>query len=188
MTRILLFLLLCFSMSVSAQDCQYTIMEASDGTEVKTTKDYLMYESVFGGTSDFVFFSMGNADGIPVLHFQLLSKSKGFTKAYCLNDASKIYFQLNNGRIVTLINVTGEQCSGLVYDNDEKNNIRILTGSFVFTVGSMEDLEKSAVSSMKIKYVSESVNYVIRKELQSEGTTVKYYPERYFINNLKCIR
>lgn len=189
MKQLFLSLLLGLSLMANAQeDCQYTIVTGEDNKELKSTKEYLMYEKVFGGASQFMFFSLSNNEGIPVLNFQMLAKSKDFPKVYCLDRASKIYIQLLNGKIITLISATEEQCSGLIYDSTEKNNLRILTGSFLFTKGSLEDLEKYPISFIRVKYVNELVDYPVKKELQSESMSQKYFPESYFINNLKCIQ
>jgi hypothetical protein len=189
MKKLFLFLLLGLSLATAAQeDCQYNVMTNDQGVEVKSTKEYLMYEKVFGGTSQFMFFSMTNSEGVPLLNFQFLAKSKDFPKVYCLDKNSKIYVQLINGKIITLISATEDQCSGLIYDSAEKNNLRILSGTFLFTKGSLEDLEKYPISFIRIKYVNETVDYPVKKELQSEGITGKYFPEAYFVNNLKCIQ
>ena len=189
MKRILYILALLIAICSHAQDdCQYTTVTNENGIEIKSTPESLMYEKVFGGTSQFIFFSLTNNDGMPVLNFQLLAKSREFPKMYCIDKASKIYLQLMNGKIVTLISATEDQCSGLIYDSTEKNNIRVLTGTFLFTVGSLEDLEKSPVTFIRVKYVNETVDYITRKELQSEIITGKYFPETFFINNLKCIK
>lgn len=190
MKKLLILALLGFSFAANAQnkDCEYTVVSSEDGKELKSTPEYLMYEKVFGGTSQFMFFSMTNSEGVPILNFQLLAKSKEFPKVYCIDKTSKIYIQLTNGKIVTLISATEEQCSGLIYDSNEKNNLRVLSGSFLFTKGSLEDLEKHAISFIRVKYVNESVDYPVKKELDSESMKKKYNPEAYFINNLKCIQ
>ena len=188
MKKLFLLALISLSFIANAQDdCQYTIVSNEAGTEIKTTSEYLMYEKVFGGTSQFIFFSMANDEGTPVLNFQLLVKSKEFPPAYCLDKNSKIYIQLLNGKIITLISATDDSCSKLIYDSGEKNNIRVLTGSFLFTKGSMEDLESSSITFIRVKYVNETMDYPIRKELQSETIKGKYFPEAYFMKNLKCI-
>lgn len=170
------------------KDCDYSVNSKEDGKEIRTTKEYMMYERVFGGTSTFVFFSLTSADGLPLLNFQMLAKSKEFPKAQCLDKASKIHLQLESGKIVTLINaLETENCAGLIYDSEGQNNIRILTGTFLFTKGSLEELEKSPVTIMRVKYATEMVDYSIRKEITSETNAVKYNPESYFINNLKCL-
>jgi len=189
MKKFVLLLIFCYSLTANAQDdCQYSISPTKENNELKTTTDQLMYEMVFGGTSTFIFFSLTNSDGVPLLNFQLLSKGKEFPKMYCLNKASKIYLQLVNGKIVTLVNAFDERCSTLLYDETEKNNIRTLNTSFLFTKGSLEDLEKYPISFMRIKYATETVDYPIKKELASETMKVSYRPESYFINNLKCIQ
>ncbi|TRW25954.1 hypothetical protein FMM05_06945 [Flavobacterium zepuense] len=188
MKKLLFGLLFAYSLTANAQDCDYSVNDATAGQELKTTREYLMHEKVFGGTSQFVFFSLSNSQGVPLLNFQLLSKSTDFTRATCLDSASKIYIQLLNGKIITLISATEEQCSGLIYDEKEKNNIRILTGVFLFTKGTLEELEKSPISFIRVKYATETVDYTIKNELQSETMARKYNPESYFMNALKCIK
>ena len=50
-----------------------------------------------------------------------------------------------------------------------------------------EELKKSPISLMRIKYAGETVDYIFKSELTSEIDKVTYYPENYFINYLKCI-
>ncbi len=189
MKKLLLLAFALISFTANAQgDCKTTEEINEDGTVVKSTPDHMMYEKVFAGTSEFMFFSLSNHDGTPVLNFQLLVKSKDFPKAHCLDKASRVFIQLNNGKIITLISVIEEQCAGLIYDATEKNNIRILTGMFLFTKGSLEELETSPISFIRVKYATETVDYTVRKEFTSETMAIKYYPESYFINTLKCIK
>jgi len=188
MKKLFTALLLGLSLTVAAQDdCQYSVVNTEAGQELKSTKDYLMYEKVFAGNSQFMFFALSNSQGTPLLNFQLLAKGKDFPKVYCLDKSSKIYLQLANGKIVALICGTEEQCAGLVYDSSEKNNIRILTGVFLFTKGSLEELKQSPISFIRVKYANETVDYTIKKELQSESMSQSYSPEAYFMNTLKCI-
>jgi hypothetical protein len=189
MKKLLLLLMLSASALITAQeDYQYNITSSGEGQEIKSTKEAMMFEKVFGGTSQFMFFSLSNTDGIPVLNFQYLAKSKEFPKIYCLDQNSRIYIQLANGKVATLICATKDQCSGLIYDSEEKNNIRVLTGNFLFTTGSLDELEKSAISFIRIKYATDTIDYPIKRELTSETNSQKYYPENYFINTLKCIQ
>lgn len=188
MKRILFLLLLAAGLTVNAQDCKYEISPTKENNGLTTTTDYLMNEQVFGNSSSYIFFSLTNSEGVPLLNFRLLSKSKDFPPMRCLDKASKIYLQLLNGKIVTLINAYDETCSGLMYDPTEKNNIRILSSSFLFTVGSLDELEKSPIAFMRIKYSTDVVDYTIKKQLASETTKETYFPETYFVNTLKCIQ
>ncbi|AXG74801.1 hypothetical protein DVK85_11385 [Flavobacterium arcticum] len=184
----ILFLIAVSTATMAQTDCNYTVENTEDGNELKTTEDYMMYEKVFGGSSQFIFFSLTNSGGTPLLNFQLLSKSKDFPQLYCLDKTSKIHIQLTNGNVVTLINALDNQCAGLVYDNSEKNNIRILSSTFLFTKGSLEELEKSTITFIRVKYTTETVDYPIRRELNSETMKKQYFPEKYFINYLKCMQ
>ncbi len=188
MNKLFLYLLLVLNVCAQAQeDCKFTVVDSGEGKEYKSTKEYVMYEKVFGGTSTFVFFSLAAPDGVPVLNFQLLAKSDEFPPAYCIDKNSRIYMQLTNGKIITLINVFDERCSTLLYDSENKKNIRVLTGSFLFTKGTLEDLEKFPISFMRIKYSTETVDYPVRNELTSETNNEKYFPDKYFMNYLKCL-
>lgn len=183
----LLYLLLLMAGTLYGQECEFNIVSTEDGQEIKSTPEYMMYERIFGNTSQFMFFSLSNIDGIPVLNFQFLAKGKDFPPVYCIDKASRIYIQLDNGKILSLISATEDQCSGLVYDSTEKNNIRILTASFLFTVGSIEELEKSGIAFIRIKYATETVDYALKSEFISENNGQTYKPATYFINYLKCL-
>jgi len=190
MKSLFIALFLGLSLTVNAQDdeCKFTVTSKEDGQEMKSTREYLMYEKIFAGNSQFIFFSLSNSQGVPVLNYQFLAKGKDFPKVYCMDKNSRIYLQLENGKIVTLISASEDQCSGLVYDSNEQNNIRILTANFLFTKGSFEDLDTSPISFIRVKYTTETVDYNMKKELQSESMGQKYFPELYFIKTLKCIK
>ena len=188
MKKVLLLTLLLTGFVTKAQEeCEYSVITTDTG-EIKSTVDYLMYEKVFAGTSSFIFFSLSNHEGIPILNFQLLAKSNDFPKVYCLDKNSRIHLQLANGKIATLISVTEDNCSGLVYDSNENKNLRMLSGMFAFTKGSLENLEQSPITFMRVKYNGEMVDYPVKSTLQSETMAKTYTPERYFMDNLKCIK
>lgn len=189
MKKLLVFLLLGTSLSIFAQkDCDTTVETTEEGVEIKNTKDYLMFERVFGSATEFMFFSLTNSDGMPILNFQHLSKSFDFPAIYCLDENSRIYFQLTNGKIITLLSAQEEHCASMLYDSEEKKNISILTSSFVFTKGTLEELETSPISLMRIKYTTETVDYAIKKKIEGETVEGTFYPENYFVNFLKCIK
>jgi hypothetical protein len=57
----------------------------------------------------------------------------------------------------------------------------------MFLKDSFEELKSSPVSMMRIKYLTDTEDYILKKEFKSELTNEIYNPENYFINNLKCI-
>jgi hypothetical protein len=71
---------------------------------------------------------------------------------------------------------------------DEKGfDNRVNSGIFMFMKDSFQDLKSSPVSMMRIKYLTDTEDYVFKKEFKSELTSEIYNPETYFIDNLKCI-
>lgn len=152
----------------------------------KSTKQHIIYERSFAGNSTNIYFSLANTDGILSLEVQFLQKSDAFIKANCLGSNSKIYLQLNNGKIITLRYAGYENCGTLVRDTKNINN-RIMSGSFVFVKDNFEELKKSPVTFMRIKYATETIDYAFKSEFISEIDTKTYQPENYFINYLKCV-
>ncbi|MCG2611550.1 hypothetical protein LZZ90_08530 [Flavobacterium sp. SM15] len=189
MKRILAALILNLAfITVTAQQkkCEYDFEEKTDSTFLKKTPDYLIHEKDFISSKEFVLFSLINSNGTPFLNFQLLQKSKDFIKPFCFDNKSKISLQLSNGKIVTLLSA-GEICSQLMFDEKEKNNIRLLNNYFFFPKEGFEDLKKYPVSLIKINFVTESMDYVFKKQIQSVTFKGDFFPENYFINYLNCV-
>jgi hypothetical protein len=187
MKYIITITLLFFSLNIFAQKpCDYSAnVNDSIGT-YKSTKEYIVNEKVFGGNSSYIFYSLALTDGLPTLTVQLIQKSKDFIKANCFDKNSKLFLQLNNGKIITLIHIDQENCGTMIRDDKGFDN-RVNTGIFMFMKDSFQDLKSSPVSMMRIKYLTDTEDYVFKKEFKSELTNEIYNPENYFIDNLKCI-
>ncbi|WP_264521259.1 hypothetical protein [Flavobacterium sp. N1994] len=153
----------------------------------KLLKQSIIFERSFAGNSTDIFFSLYSNNGILGLETQILQRSSDFIKAYCFDANSRIYFQLNNGKIINLIYAGNETCGSLVHNEEKNNNIRIMTGSFVFSKENYEDLKVSPVTFMRVKYAAEIIDYPLKTELTSELDKKTYNPENYFIDYLKCI-
>lgn len=187
MKYIITITLLFFSLNIFAQKpCDYSAnVNDSIGT-YKSTKEYIVNEKIFGGNSSYIFYSLALTDGLPTLTVQLIQKSKGFIKANCFDKNSKLFLQLNNGKIITLIHIDQENCGTMIRDEKGFDN-RVNSGIFMFMKDSFQDLKSSPVSMMRIKYLTDTEDYVFKKEFKSELTNEIYNPENYFIDNLKCI-
>lgn len=165
--------------------CEYSVnVNDSIGT-YKITNEYLISEKNFGGTSNYVFFSLAQTDGLPTLNLQLIQKSKDFVKANCFDKNSKVFLQLQNGKIVTLLHINQENCGTLIHEKGYNN--RINTGIFMFMKDNFEELKKSPVSIMRIKYLTDVEDYVVRSEITSEMNQKVYHPDTYFMENIRCV-
>lgn len=185
----ILYIFLCLPLLHFSQkkDCVFDFEEKTDSTYIKSLSEKLVYEKVFGNTKEFIQFNLINNNGIPTLSFQQLQKNQDFIPARCFDRKSKIIFQLENGTIISLLSANESTCSNLTYLSEEKSNIRLLKGYFLFTKTNYEDLKKSRVTVMRVQYAGESKDYIISDELQSEILNEKVKPSRYFIENLECI-
>jgi hypothetical protein len=79
-----------------------------------------------------------------------------------------------------------ENCGTSVRDEKGFNN-RISSGIFMFIKGSFEDLKSSPISFIRIKSVTETQDYIFKKEFVSEMDGKTYTPETYFMDTLHCI-
>ena len=188
MKHVLAIAIFLFSLPSFAQKpCEYTTDVTDSIGTYKSTKEYMIAEKNFAGTSSYIFFSLAVADGMPLLNVQLIQKSKGFMKANCFDKNSKLFLQLNNGKVVTLIHMDQENCGTMLRDDKGFDN-RITPGTFMFMKDSFEELKKSPVSIMRIKYLTDTEDYVLKKQFTSELNNEVYEPETYFMQNIDCAK
>ena len=179
--------LLLFSLHIIAQkSCDYSTNVTDSIGTYKSTKEYMISEKNFAGNSSYIFYSLALTDGLPTLNIQSIQKSKDFLKANCFDKNSKLFLQLNNGKIITLVHIDQENCGTMIRDDKGFDN-RVNSGIFMFMKDSFEELKKSPVSMMRIKYLTDTEDYILKKEFKSELNNETYYPETYFIDYLKCI-
>jgi hypothetical protein len=183
-----LLLAFCFlSTALFAQKpCEYSTNVTDSIGTYKSTKEYLITEKVFGGNASYIFYSLALTDGMPTLNVQFIQKSKDFMKANCFDKNSKIFLQLQNGKIVTLIHIDQENCGSLLRDDKGFDN-RVKTGIFMFVKDNYEDLKTSPVNLMRIKSLTDTEDYIFKKEFTAELDGKVYHPENYFIDNIRCI-
>jgi hypothetical protein len=186
MKFITIFLLLISLSAFSQKPCDFiTDVNDSIGT-YKSTKEYLVYEKNFAGKSSYIFNSLVITDGIPSLNVQFLEKSFDFIKSRCFDKNSRIYLQLNNGKIVTLIHVEQDICGTLIRDDKAMNN-RLLTGNFLFMKDSFDALKESPVSFMRVKFVTDTEDFIYKTSLVSELIQETFTPENYFLDYFHCL-
>lgn len=182
----LLLISMLISFTLFAQkECEFTTNIKDSLGLYKSTKEYLIHERVFGNSQSFIYFSLINADGLLSLNIEMIQKSNDFIPAKCFDKNSKIYIQLNNGKIVTLLGLDQEMCGNSVRNNNQNN--RVLSGYFLFMKNSFEDLKNSPISFIRIKFATETIDYIIKGELVSEIDKKTYNPDHFFLDYLKCI-
>ena len=163
MKNILLFIfLISASLIYSQKDCDYNSNFTDTLGSYKSTKDYLIHERIFGGKNTAISFSLVNTDGLLSLSIQTIISSKEFIKANCYNKRSKVYFQLANGKIVSLISINEDDDCGTTLRKDDLS-YRILTGNFLFIKDGYEEMKKSPIILMRIVYNSETIDYIVKE-------------------------
>ena len=186
-TKFFSLLLLLFSKSFAQKPCEYSTNIIDSLGVYKTTKSYIVHERNFGGNSNYLFFSLIRSQETPYLSIQTIQNSNSFIKTNCFDSDSKLFFQLANGKIITMQHTDDENCGTLLRGNNNFKNSRVNAANFVFQKGSLEDLRTSPIVMLRIKYGIETVDFVFVKELFSQLTKEKYFPEDYFISYLNCV-
>ncbi|MCV2483347.1 hypothetical protein OD917_00305 [Flavobacterium sp. SH_e] len=184
-----LFILTIFLLTFTAfaqKPCEYSANVTDSIGTYKVTNEYLMSEKYFGGNFNYIFFSLAQTDGLPTLNMQAIQKSKDFIKANCFDKNSKIFLQLENGKIVTLMHINQETCGTLIRDEKGFDN-RVNTGIFMFMKDNYEELKKSPISLMRVKYLTNTEDYIVKSELTSELTGKVTHPNTYFMENIRCV-
>ena len=57
----------------------------------------------------------------------------------------------------------------------------------MFMKDNFEELKKSPVEIMRIKYLTTTEDYIVKKELTSELNGKVYKPNTYFMENIRCV-
>lgn len=168
------------------EPCEFDVDVSDSLGTLKETKEYLVYERNFAGTSSYVYFSLALVNKVPMLKVQMISRSKDFIPSNCLDKNARLYLQLDNGKIVTLRHVDELTCGTSVRNNQGFNN-NIITGTFMFVNSNVEELMNSPVTLMRIKYTTETADYIFPSQLKSELHQQTYDPQHYFLATLRCL-
>ncbi len=183
-----LILLFLFTQTIFAQKpCVLSENFTDSIGTYKSTNEFLVHERIFGGKEAFIFLSLLNNNGTPALNLKTIQKSDDFIKANCMNATTKLFFQLANGKIITMIHNNEDSCGTFHQNPDDKKNTRFTSGLFLFLKGTIEDLKTSPIQLMRIQYPSETKDYVMVREFMSELTQKINNPENFFIDNLHCV-
>jgi len=182
-----LILFLAFSLNITAQkNCDFSQNISDSLGTYRSTKEFLVFERIFGQNEQYLYLNLNNADGTPYLTVQYIQKNNQFIKAQCFDSGSKIFLQLENGKVFTLLHTNEETCGNYVAQAEGKN-VRVLVGNFYFLKNNIDDLKKSPVTMMRIKFGVESNDFVIKDELDSETLKKFYRPSTYFMDYLHCV-
>lgn len=181
------FLFLVTSIGFAQNPCDISANVTDSIGTYQATKPYLVYEKNFGADKSYLYFSIAITDGTPTLNFQHIRKSKGFMVADCFNRSSKLYLQLQNGKVITMVYADAGDCGTGIRSEDGYSN-RVLSANFYFTKGSFEDLKSSPINFIRVKYASSNTNYIIKSAIKSELDGLSYEPESYFQRLLSCLQ
>jgi len=189
MKRLLFITILLLQTAIYAQKpCEFSSDFTDSIGSYKETKTKIMHERIFGNSSSYIIFSLVKANDIPVLKFQSIQKSKDFIKVNCFDKNSRIYLQLANGKIITLMMADEGDCGTMLRDEAQTSSIRVTSATFLFMKNTIEELKKSPVTMVRIRYSStEIIDYMMKETLISEMDKETYHPERFFIENMPCL-
>lgn len=187
MKPVIIFLnLLVANLIWSQKNCDYATQVSDSLGTFRSTKEYLIFERIFGNNEQYLYANLNNADGTPFLTLQYIQKNNQFINAQCFDENSKLYLQLENGKVVTLIHSKEETCGNFVI-NDEGKNVRVLVGNFFFLKNNIEELTSQPVTMIRVKFGTDHRDFIIKEFLESETLKKAYRPAFYFGDYLHCV-
>jgi hypothetical protein len=184
---IIVYLILISNFIFAQRECYYDVNQKDSIGTIRTIKEVLMHEKIFGKSERYLFFSLTDYYGTPALNITLLEKSGEFIPTKCLDSQSKLHFQLDNGGIIMLMHINEEKCSSLIKVENSTANTRVLNGTFLFVKDTFEKLKNSSINFLRIKFATENFDVVLPKEFTSELDKKTYHPETFFQDYLHCI-
>jgi hypothetical protein len=184
---IIVILIFVFNVNFAQKECYYDVNQKDSIGTIRTIKEVLMHEKIFGKSERYLFFSLTDYYGTPALNITLLEKSNDFIPTKCLDNQSKIHLQLDNGGIVMLMHINEEKCSSLIKVENSVTNTRVLNGTFLFIKDTFDKLKLSPINYLRIKFATENFDVVLPKEFISELDKKTYHPETFFQDYLHCI-
>jgi hypothetical protein len=183
---ILIIHLFIASLLWSQKNCDFASQVSDSLGTYRSTKEYLIFERVFGNSEQFLYANLNNADGTPYLTLQYIQKNNQFINAQCFDENSKIYLQLENGKVVTLIHTNDETCGNFVI-NEEGKHVRVLVGNFFFLKNNLDELKSQPITMLRVKFGTDHRDFVIKEFLESETLKKTYRPAFYFGDYLHCV-
>ena len=80
------------SLLFAQKPCEYSVNVTDSIGTLKETKSCLVYEKVFGNSTQLVFLSLLSDNGTPILNLQIIQKSPDFITPKCLDKIRKSMF------------------------------------------------------------------------------------------------
>ncbi|ALU26940.1 hypothetical protein HX045_11820 [Myroides odoratimimus] len=186
---LLLIFTLGITTSIHAQErnCSIDYEEVNDTINYRKTNNVLVYEFDRVSTTSSLFFSLVNNNGHPFLNLQYLQKSPDFIPITCVAKKSMVSIKLVNGTTITAHYLGDDVCGTYTYDQEKKNNIRILDADFYIKKEHLALLKASPISMVQIRFPGTSELFIIRNELKSTIVDLQTKPTQFFIDNIPCI-
>ncbi len=185
----LILFLCCNLLYVQAQEknCALDYEVVNDTINFKQTKELLVYEDSQEKSTQALYFSLIKSDDNNFLQVQLIQKSTDFIPITCVNYRSIISIKLNNGRIISAYYIGDEKCDTFIYNNETKNNIRLLSTVFLLRKEDINYLKESPIVMVQIRYANKALPYPIKNELEFNSTEPNSQPSAFFIENIPCL-
>lgn len=181
-----LLLLIGGALTAQVNPCELVTVDSTVEQAAVVTQDYMLFERQFGDLKLHFFASIEIINEVPTLSLSIVNQSARFLPVKCLTENSKIFIQLENGKIVSLIHVPEDNCgTGLSHEGQYQ---RVYKAQFLFHKGSFEELLNSPMSLLRIRWGTDTEDYLIKPYLKSEINGLEYYPNTYFQTVLKCLR
>jgi hypothetical protein len=185
--RFFIVLLFVFNLSMAQKTCIYGTNEIDSLGVLKITKEILMYEKIFGASEKYIYFSLGNDNGLPFLSLSIVEKNNEFIPTICFDTKSKIFIQLSNNKIIPLLCNENDICSKNLPGIADNRFARITQANFLFPKNVWDDLKNESIQFIRIASSTSSQDIVVKETIESSLTKDFFRPSQIFMDYLHCI-
>jgi|688.fasta_scaffold03164_21 hypothetical protein len=167
--------------------CVYSTNETDSIGTLKITKEVLMYEKLFGESKKYIYFALGNDNGLPFLSLSIIEKDNKFIPTICFDNKSRLYVQLSNGKILSLLCNEVEKCSQNLPGAEGSLFSRIVQANFLFPKTIWEDLKNNTIEILRISSSTSTQDIVVKDAIESSLNKDFFRPNQIFMDYLHCI-
>lgn len=208
---IIIFVLLCHSFQLQAQDtlykngsinakdnlddlslqeslCYFSARQISRKGEVNylKTEPIMVDELTTPIRGRLIDFSLIRVKEEILLEVSIQEDSEESILPVCIGADATIKFHLKNGKKINLPQFGEKNCGSRNVESDNYYNISN-QGFFLIDEKNATELRKSEVYLAEFKSKSYEFNFVFRSELYDEVNDLFIYPELYFMSELDCV-
>ena len=188
MTKFVFILIASFIFSNGyAQDtCNYKIQVDTENEQFLLTHEVLTDFMIGNKQTAFIYFSLMKEGDVKSLVLQLSLNSAEMPPIACFNKDSRVSFELENGKFVSLRYLGDVNCGR---ETEPKDALKNSTSEAAFFIDdkSFDILQESNLKSMRLTTMKTHFDIEFQNVISNSVLKEPVYPKEFFLKYLSCV-